>query len=274
MYQVKTLRLAGFVAALVLTGCGVEAAPPLERAATGSDGNPGVAPLASRPLGQSYADWAVAWWKWIDSIPYAVNPLQDHTGQDCAEDQSGQVWFLAGVSGGAGGTANLSCTLPAGKHIFFPIVNFINDYPCPEPPPFEPAPGQSLADFLLNGTNGIPGAKQVMDTASNLSVTVDGVALKNVSDYRTPSGLFCFTANLAGNPNLMTAFDSCLTNNAPASSINPCTAPSQPGLEDGYYIMLEPLSRGTHTIHLVGQVNFFSPPFVEDVTYHLTVGGN
>src|SRR5213083_1086403 len=81
--------------------------------------NPGVLPPHSHSHGLTYAEWGAAWWQWVLSIPFAQNPIFDSTGEDCDVGQSGPVWFLAGTSGS---TAVRSCTIPAGKSIFFPIV--------------------------------------------------------------------------------------------------------------------------------------------------------
>jgi len=49
-----------------------------------------------------------------------INPLLDQTGANAAIGQSGPVWFLAGTTGG---TAERAITVPAGKSLFFPLVN-------------------------------------------------------------------------------------------------------------------------------------------------------
>ena len=50
----------------------------------------------------------------------SINPLLDQTGQNAALGQSGEVWFLAGTTGGS---AERTVTVPPGKALFFPIVN-------------------------------------------------------------------------------------------------------------------------------------------------------
>ena len=77
------------------------------------------------------------WWKWVLAIPASQNPIFDQTGADCGLGQNGGVWYLAGTTGGA---VTRTCTIPAGKSIFFPIINVNNDYPCPDPG-FQPPPG-------------------------------------------------------------------------------------------------------------------------------------
>jgi len=203
--------------------------------------NPRVLPPHSHPHGKTYGDWGAEWWKWVYSIPAAQNPIQDTTGEFGSLNQSGPVWFLAGTFGT---TVERTITIPEGKGIFFPIFNYFNDYPCPDPA-FHPAPGQTLEAFLAEG------AAAVIDSATALAVQVDGVELQDLFNYRAASHLVTFTAD----PSWL-ALDSCIT-------------PGQPqfGVADGYWVMHTPLPKGEHTIHIFATAGGFVP----DVTYHLTI---
>ena len=79
--------------------------------------NPEVVPLNFNAFGNTYGEWSARWWRWALSIPADQNPLLDTTGANCSEGQGGQIWFLAGVFGGA---ATHSCTVSGGKALFFP----------------------------------------------------------------------------------------------------------------------------------------------------------
>src|SRR5262245_21462667 len=66
------------------------------------------------------------------------NPLIDTTGEDCAQRQVDQVWFLAGsVSADPAvppPAVVRTCAVPVGKSLFFPLINnfygaFLNDPP-------------------------------------------------------------------------------------------------------------------------------------------------
>jgi hypothetical protein len=94
-----------------------------------------IASPESHPGGLSYQQWGAKWWQWVLSIPASINPILDTTGANCDVDQSGPVWFLAGGPP----IAERNCTIPAGKMIFFPIINLINDYPCLDLSPTPPA---------------------------------------------------------------------------------------------------------------------------------------
>lgn len=207
----------------------------------GNQGNSGVLPPQSNPYGKGYGAWGAEWWKWVYSIPAAKNPIQDTTGEFGGLNQSGPVWFLAGTFGA---TAERTLTIPSGKGIFFPTFNYFNDYPCPDSA-FQPAPGQTLEAFLAAG------AAAYIDQATALAVQVDGVELKNLFKYRAASHLVTFTAD----PSWVT--------------LDPCvTGGPQSGVSDGYWVMLAPLSKGEHTIHISAAAG---PGFNLDVTYHLTV---
>jgi hypothetical protein len=212
-------------------------------AGSGDHVNPGVVPPQSHVHGLTYAQWSVRWWQWLLAIPADQNPTFDTTGEDCAVGQSGHVWFLAGTPGGS---ATRTCTVPPGTSLFFPIVNAEMDYPCPDPT-FQPAPGQSLEAFLTEEV------RALVDLVSDVRLEVDGRAVTKLADFRVTSSLFYFT----GDPSLTAVFDSCITGS------------SQPAVSDGYWVMLSPLSRGTHTIHFGGK---FAPiGFETEATYTLIV---
>src|ERR1019366_6616182 len=79
------------------------------------------------------------WWQWAISIPVSHNPNFDNG--DCSIGQSGPVWFLgtricqAGVPG-CDWTATRSCSVPARKALFFPIM-WVEDS-APEEPALRP----------------------------------------------------------------------------------------------------------------------------------------
>jgi hypothetical protein len=234
-----------------------------------------VAAPESLPLGMSYQQWSANWWQWVMAIPYNMNPIFDTTGADCGLNQSGPVWFLAGTSGFS---ATRYCTVPAGKMIFFPINNYLNDYPCyvlpatgPFEPPFrvdpnfQPGPGQSLEQFLTIGYGPhrsvpqIDGARPILDQITALSAALDGVPVSGLSlppldsKYRATSPLFEFDGDRS-----LLQFD-------------PCTGPGHLGVSDGYWVMLNPLTPGPHTLTFSGTRTNPTGSFAVTVTFHLTI---
>ncbi len=209
----------------------------------GNQGNPGVLPPQSCAHGQSYGAWSDAWWAWALSIPADTNPMLDPTGELGAIGQSGSVWFLAGVGFGLGPVVERSLTIPAGKALFFPLVNYVwvntPQFGDPEwSPEQEAAARATIAGFI--------------DTASDLTCQVDGRPLKDLLAYRcmTPPGEAEMIALPEGN-----------MWGIPADTYGPMVT-------DGYYLMLAPLPPGGHTIHFTAGLGGATPM---DVTYHITV---
>jgi hypothetical protein len=69
--------------------------------------------------GKTLGEWSVEWWRWALSIPLERNPINEGP---CGEAQDFPVFFLAG---NLAGSSKRTCTVPCGKPIFFPIINFI-----------------------------------------------------------------------------------------------------------------------------------------------------
>jgi hypothetical protein len=233
------------VVVTVLVAIALLANGAVARAATGSGA------VVISPQQENYGQLGALWWKWELAIPYAQNPLADTTGADCAVGQNGGTWFLAGTLGGKKPVTR-SCTIPAGKTLFFPVVNVEQDYPCPDPN-YQPASGQSLQDFLTYGNPSLSytnGAVTIINQASDLKASLDDTNIPILPSYRGTSNLFSFT----GDPSL-TVLDSCITGSP------------QPAVSDGYWLMLAPLSRGQHTLQFGGTVGSFTTT----AKYHLTV---
>ena len=176
----------------------------------------------------------------------ANNPVSDPTGALGTLGQSGPVWFLAGTFGTV---AERNLTVPAGKALFFPIINTIwvnlpelGDNPWSEE---QRAYARTvIAPFI--------------DDAYNLSCQIDGVAVKNLVAYRcpTPDGAEYMVTLPPDNP--------FASYGLPAGTYGPC-------VDDGISLMLAPLKPGKHTIHFSADSLWFGAPFALDVTYHLTV---
>ncbi|MER6093389.1 hypothetical protein [Streptomyces bluensis] len=60
------------------------------------------------------------WWKWAMSAPDDQSPVRDTTGEHAAWNQPDDLWFLAGTYGGR---VVRSCEIPAGRRLFFPVLN-------------------------------------------------------------------------------------------------------------------------------------------------------
>ena len=55
---------------------------------------------AERAYGKTYAQWSAEWWKWVEGIPAAENPVLDPDGRFAGVNQpDAPMWFLAGNFG-------------------------------------------------------------------------------------------------------------------------------------------------------------------------------
>src|SRR5687767_2637946 len=115
---IGTSELRGIIVAVLIVS--MLAISPLASFAQTSDKGPSVFSPDSKPYGMTYQEWTAKWWQWFISIPADKNPINDPTGERCAEGQSGPVWFLVGSGGGR---AERECTVPAGKAIMIPSIN-------------------------------------------------------------------------------------------------------------------------------------------------------
>ncbi|MFI8387377.1 signal protein [Streptomyces sp. NPDC085540] len=61
------------------------------------------------------------WWSWAASSPARSNPVADPDGSFCAENQPADAWYLAGTFGGK---AERRCSIPKGRPVVFPLLNF------------------------------------------------------------------------------------------------------------------------------------------------------
>jgi hypothetical protein len=216
-------------------------------AQSGGYGSPQVVPPNEEAFALSYGEWAGRWWQWAGwGMPVATNPVTDSTGVDCALGQWGPVFFLTGSAGGP--SVVRSCTIPPGKGLFFPLANFACAVPEDGATPAEAARVCSDATDLID--------------IRSLKVTIDGVTLHNLGQFRTPSPVYSFTGN---SPNFCSL--NCCTNLTPHCY----EGFHAQGVGDGYYVMLKPLSAGHHTLHFHAEIPDWGPGATQDVTYHLNV---
>jgi hypothetical protein len=197
---------------------------------------------------RSFAKLSAEWQQWALSIPAPENPQLDATGQNCVVGQRGPIWFLAGIFGG--GSATRTCSVPEGKALYFPVINSVQ--------------------INTPGVCGQPGALSVrelrdtatlfIDGATNLSVTVDGIVIKKLRRVRSEVFVVALPEN-----NVF---------------VEPCTVAGlgdvppgvySPAVDEGFYVLLNPLPLGPHALHFHAENPSAVPAFTLDVTYNLTV---
>jgi hypothetical protein len=72
----------------------------------------------------------VRWWNWAAIEPNATNPISDANGEDCARNQTGDIWFLASTFGEE---MRRSCVIPKSYDTLFAPVfvkSCLPDEPC------------------------------------------------------------------------------------------------------------------------------------------------
>jgi hypothetical protein len=211
---VATLSAAGCVDSRDTDATQAESAPTAR-----ASHNPGLFPPSSHPYGRSLEEWAETWWQWGLGIALEQNPNDTATASHDIH-QGGPVYFLANPP--AGGST--SFTVPPHTAIAVILSSVLNDYPCPDPT-FQPAPGQSLLDFLLQGS-------LAADNVADITGTLDGQPLGDLSDYHfTSKRLMTFT----GDPSLV-VLDNCITGSPEVAAI------------EAHFILVKPLDPGTHVL--------------------------
>jgi hypothetical protein len=131
--------------------------------------------------------WSARWWMWAASFDGADSPVADRLGTRCGAGQEGEAFFLAGAYGSR--VVNRTCTVPAGKYLFFPLVNYI----------VMPEDGAGNCEILKSD------AREMTDSPSRLFAELDGKALPGVDAQRAaPENCFNLNAK-SGGPKLMSA---------------------------------------------------------------------
>jgi len=236
---------------------GSDLAVPLDTPAQPGDGGldakPGpvtvYAPHAT-VAGASIGEWTARWWQWAAAIPGAQNPVLDNGPAEL--NQSGPVFYLAG----SGSTAPVArqAHIPAGTNILFPFVNFI-DTNFPQYP---------WAGTIAEERALVAG---VLDTTSDLSVTLDGRSLGAFAALATHREVDPFANGFLIDYPEDNAF-------FPGYGI---PAGSYQSISDGYWLMLGPLTNGNHRLHFTARVDFGDTDptndFTQDVTYQIQVVG-
>jgi hypothetical protein len=199
--------------------------------------SPRVLPPGSSPFGKTYGQWSAAWWQWFMQHPLEGHPGVDSPDFDVRSGQSGNIWFLATPFG----TVDRTVNIPAGTALFVAMAN---------------AEASSLEGSATEADQRASATWQA-DHIVSVSCSVDNLVVKNLSPYRVQSPQFSFTAP-----------DPWIFSPAPSGEGT--------SVADGYFVMLAPLSRGVHTIHLTGLIHFaitegdpFDGDFSLDVTYHV-----
>jgi hypothetical protein len=191
-----------------------------------------VIPAGSTVEGKTLGEWSAEWWQWALSYPPETNPLLDTTGSSASLGDVGPVFFLAGTFSPTPVTRTFA--VPGDKFIFFPLLNAFSS----EEGSVEEMRAR-LATFVGN--------------TRALHASINGVGIPE--------------AELFSHRELSPVFD------IPLGPDNIFGAPAgvyAPSVSDGYWLMLEPLGPGTHTISFGGSSEGNTDPTFGDITVDVT----
>jgi len=166
------------------------------------------------------------------------NPVSDLTGSNCSVGQRGTVWFLAG---GFGSTkVRRVCTIPAGRTLFFPVINMAY------------WPRQGNAAYTCAQAKAAAAVNN--NAAIDLFAELDGVAIESIKQHRVSSE-DCFDI-----------FSRVPSGRRPYNGY--------PAATDGYWLLVQPLSKGRHILKFGGKYNRSSSAYgrmLQDIEYELVV---
>jgi hypothetical protein len=178
--------------------------------------NPAVLPPTSRIEGLTYGEWLAKWWYYALTIPASQNPLSGATGSNCVVQREGNVGLVLANSTL---TEPISCEVPPGMMLFVEVLGA-------ECSTLEAAPfyGANEQELQACAQGFVP---------QELAASIDGRDVKNLGKYVVISPAFKF-AQLEDN----------LLEVPPGSTGQ--------SVGSGAYLMIAPLSAGSHTVHLHG----------------------
>ena len=185
----------------------------------------------SSPFGRTYGEWTARWWQWVLSIARNENPVVDENGSNCANNQSGPVWFLTGT---LKGHAERSCIIPADKAILFPVINVEASV----------AEGDGTTDEELAART-----KFEMDQITDMRAMISGTNVNELKQYRIQSPPFNVTL--------------------PADNVLGVPAQTTKMISEGYWLFLHPLEPGNYDLHSFGSC--LAGRIKIGVCYHFTI---
>jgi hypothetical protein len=207
--------------------------------------------------GRTYGQWSARWFEWIMEFPVQdkdgdplPHPNFDDPNFDVSDRQAGGVWFIAGSFVGEDGLPiERTATIPHNKALLIGLLNV--ECSSVEPPEFgfhgdTEAEQRDCAKYWADHI--VPGS---------LFLEVDGEDLTDIASFRAVTPQFKFKA--------------------PTPWVFGETGGQGTAVGDGYFVLLEPLPEGQHTIHYGGTFRFtleedgFEAEFPKDIVIHLTV---
>lgn len=203
--------------------------------------------------GKTIAEWTTDWWKWALQLPIATNPFTDTTGQFAGENNNGPVFFIAGVS------QQHSFDVPFGKPLLVPLRNQVDTPP-------EGLPNSHASDSAIRATEST-NSEAFNRSVTNLEAEIDGQPIANLFAHLVNTAFFNAGTATAGT--LATDF----------YGVAPPGTVLDPSKASGYWLMIDNLPMGEHTLHFAASWNSYTlkfdnvtvPAGTLDVTDHINV---
>lgn len=201
-----------------------------------------IFPPGSKPYGLTYAEHQQNFWKWILEIPANESPVNDRTGEKCANGQSNSNSSVFYLSFNNGGISTRSCEVPAGKGLFIPImqVEFSE----------KEVPNASIEDLRRAVTKD-------QDSVNSLYLKIGDKEYKygDLIKYRTQTDVF----------------EVVFPDNGIFGVIEGGVSKV---IGDGFYIITEPLTKGNYSVHFKSSLicldpDCAEPNFAQDIKYSI-----
>jgi hypothetical protein len=199
-----------------------------------------ILPLGGKPYGLTYAQHIENFWKWLLGIPAKDNPINDPTGDKCAlgQNTSSPVFYL-GINNG--GFSQRTCKVPAGKALLIPVMQVeISKKEFPKA-----QTDQDLSKAATTDQNSV--------NSLYLKIGDKEYNYQDLLKYRTHTD--AFNVNFANNG----IFG--IVQGGPTRAV-----------ADGFYILTQPLAKGTYLIHFKSSLictepDCDTPNFANDIAY-------
>ena len=201
-----------------------------------------IFPPGSKPYGLTFGEHQKNFWKWLLEIPANESPLNDRTGEKCANGQSNTNSSVFYLSMNNGGISERTCKVPVGKGLLIPVMQV--EWSDKE------APGASVEELHKS-------AKKDQDSVNSLYLKIGDKEYKyeDLIKYRTHTDVF------------EVAFPDNGIFGVIEGGLSKVVA-------DGFYIITEPLIKGNYSIHFKSSLicpdpGCAEPNFAQDIKYNI-----
>jgi hypothetical protein len=201
-----------------------------------------IFPPGSKPYGLTFAEHQKNFWKWILEIPANESPVNDRTGEKCANGQSDTNSSIFYLSMNNGGISERTCKVPVGKGLLIPVMQV--EWSDKE------APGASAEELHKS-------AKKDQDSVNSLYLKIGDkeYKYKDLIKYRTQTDVF----------------EVVFPDNGIFGVIEGGVSKA---VGDGFYIITEPLTKGNYSVHFKSSLicpdpGCAEPNFAQDIKYNI-----